>query len=93
MKLLIREDVLHRLDMDIEIGGVYMVQNMCVCNNDKAHRVTNHTYKLIMTRYFVITYINIEKITTIGLTPVPVKDVVNMKALVSLLIGWSFQLM
>ena len=40
-----------------------------------------------MTRYSVIKYIDIEKIITIGLPLAPVKDVVNMKAITSLLIG------
>ena len=69
----------HLLDLDIQVGGICMFQNVNVANNSPIEIIANHEYRLFLTRYSIITYIESEKLATNGLTPVPLKDIPSLK--------------
>lgn len=58
-----------------------------VANNDGNIRATNQDYRLLMTRYYVVTYVPSEQLTTIGLTPLPIVDILKLPSNAKHLIG------
>lgn len=56
-----------------------MFQNVNVANNSPIEIIANHEYRLFLTRYSIITYIESEKLATNGLTPVPLKDIPSLE--------------
>ena len=83
----IRKDIYNLLGLNIKEDRVYIFQNVMVANNDGNIRATNQDYRLLMTRYYVVTYVPSEQLTTIGLTPLPIVDILKLPSNAKHLIG------
>ena len=72
----ISEDIWNLLSLNMEEGKLYILQNVSVLRNDVELRLTNHEYKLEITRFFVVTSMGSKSLTQICcLKPVPIEAI------------------